>query len=200
MRGNGLKAAVLIALCLILFPAASDAEVLAVRNCTWCHGGSASGYPPAPALAAQRPQYVAKQLANFRAHTRDTPFSQQYMWGAARNLDAETVRNLALYFASLPPRAASDGVPGLVGLGQTIYQQGMPEENIVACVVCHGPNGEGVRDIPRLGGLDSTYLRRRLEQWNQGYHAAAGPPMISIASKLSDDQIDALASYLSFIK
>ena len=200
MRGNGLKAAVLIALCLILFPAASDAEVLAVRNCTWCHGGSASGYPPAPALAAQRPQYVAKQLANFRAHTRDTPFSRQYMWGAARNLDAESVRNLALYFASLPPRAASDGVPGLVGLGQTIYQQGMPEENIVACVVCHGPNGEGVRDIPRLGGLDSTYLRRRLEQWNQGYHAAAGPPMISIASKLSDDQIDALASYLSFIK
>jgi cytochrome c553 len=200
MRGNRLKAAVLIALCWILFPAASDADNLAVRNCTWCHGGSASGYPPAPALAAQRPQYVAKQLANFRAHTRDTPFSRQYMWGAARNLDAESVRNLALYFASLPPRAASDGVPGLVGLGQTIYQQGMPEENIVACVVCHGPNGEGVRDIPRLGGLDSTYLRRRLEQWNQGYHAAAGPPMISITSKLSDDQIEALASYLSFIK
>src|SRR6516165_7210195 len=103
MRGNGLKAAVLIALCLILFPAASDAEVLAVRNCTWCHGGSASGYPPAPALASQRPQYVAKQLAYFRAHTRDNPFSRQYMWGAARNLDAESVRNLALYFASLPP-------------------------------------------------------------------------------------------------
>ena len=122
------------------------------------------------------------------------------MWGAARNLDAEAVRHLAWYFASLPPRAASDGVPGLVGVGQTIYQEGMPEANIVACVVCHGPNGEGIRDIPRLGGLDSTYLRRRLEQWNQGYHAAAGPPMISIASKLSDDQIDALASYLSFIK
>jgi len=200
MRGNGLKVAVLIAFCWIYHPAAGDAEVLAVRNCTWCHGGSASGYPPAPALAAQRPQYVAKQLANFRAHTRDTPFSRQYMWGAARNLDAESVRNLALYFASLPPRAASDGVPGLVGLGQTIYQQGMPDENIVACVVCHGPNGEGVRDIPRLGGLDSTYLRRRLEQWNEGYHAAVGPPMISIASKLSDDQIEALASYLSFIK
>jgi cytochrome c553 len=200
MRGKGLKAAVLIAFCWIYHPAAGDAEGLAVRNCNWCHGGSASGYPPAPALAAQRPQYIAKQLANFRAHTRDTPFSRQYMWGAARNLDADSVRNLALYFASLPPRAASDGVPSLVGLGQTIYQEGMPEANIVACVVCHGPNGEGIRDIPRLGGLDSTYLRRRLEQWNQGYHAAAGPPMISIASKLSDDQIDALASYLSFIK
>ena len=200
MRGNGLKAAVLIACCWIFYPAGGDAEVLAVRNCNWCHGGSASGYPPAPALAAQRPQYVAKQLANFRAHTRDNPFSRQYMWGAARNLDADSVRNLALYFASLPPRAASDGVPSLVGFGQTIYQQGMPEANIVACVVCHGPNGEGVRDIPRLGGLDYSYLKRRLEQWNEGYHAAAGPPMISIASKLSTDEIEALASYLSYVK
>jgi len=200
MRNTGGSLAILIMLCCALFAATAHAEVLAVRNCTWCHGGSASGYPPAPALASQRPQYVAKQLAYFRAHTRDNPFSRQYMWGAARNLDAESVRNLALYFASLPPRAANDGVPSLVGVGQTIYQEGMPDENIVACVVCHGPSAEGVRDIPRLGGLDYSYLKRRLEQWNQGYHAAAGPPMISIASKLSDEQIEALASYLSFVK
>src|SRR5262249_27873160 len=100
----------------------------------------------------------------------------------------------------LPPRAASDGVPSLVGLGQTIYQQGMPEANIVACVVCHGPNGEGIRDISPLGGLDFTYLKTPPEPGNQGYHAAAGPPMISISSKLSDDQIEALATYLSFVK
>ena len=200
MKNKGQSLGMLIMLCCALLAATARAEVLAVRNCTWCHGGSASGYPPAPALAAQRPQYVAKQLANFRAHTRDNPFSRQYMWGAARNLDADSVRNLALYFASLPPRAASDGVPSLVEVGQTIYQEGMPEANIVACVVCHGPNAEGVRDIPRLGGLDYSYLKRRLEQWNQGYHAAAGPPMISIASKLSDDQIEALASYLSYVK
>ena len=200
MRGNRLKSAVLIAFCWIYHPAASYAEVLAVRNCNWCHGGSASGYPPAPALAAQRPQYIEKQLTNFRVHTRDNPFARQYMWGAARNVDNQSARELALYFGSLPPRAARDGLPSLVGIGRTIYQEGMPEANIVACVVCRGPNGEGVRDIPRLGGPDSTYLKRRLEQWNEGYHAAAGPPMISIASKPSDDQIEALASYLSFIK
>jgi cytochrome c553 len=200
MRNNGASLAILIVLCCAFFAPTARGENLAIRNCNWCHGGAASGYPPAPALAAQRPQYVAKQLANFRAHTRDTPFSRQYMWGAARNLDAESVRHLALYFASLPPRAANDGVPSLAGIGGAIYQEGMPEANIVACVVCHGPNAEGVRDIPRLGGLDYSYLKRRLEQWNQGYHAAAGPPMISIASKLSDDQIEALASYLSFIK
>lgn len=190
----------LVVLCSALFAATSHAENLAVRNCTWCHGGSANGYSPAPALAGQRPLYVEKQLANFRTHTRDNPFARQYMWGAARNLDVPSVRNLATYFASLPPRAASDGVPDLVALGRTIYQEGMPDANIVACVVCHGPNAEGVREIPRLGGLDYSYLKRRLEQWNQGYHAAAGPPMISISSKLSSDQVEALASYLSFVR
>ncbi len=200
MQKQGSNFTILVVLCSALFAATGHAENLAVRNCTWCHGGSANGYSPAPALAGQRPQYVEKQLANFRAHTRDNPFARQYMWGAARNLDAQSVRNLATYFASLPPRAASDGVPNLVALGRTIYQEGMPDANIVACVVCHGPNAEGVREIPRLGGLDYSYLKRRLEQWNQGYHAAAGPPMISISSKLSSDQMEALASYLSFVR
>jgi cytochrome c553 len=200
MQKQGSNFTILVVLCSALFAATSHAENLAVRNCTWCHGGSANGYSPAPALAGQRPQYVEKQLANFRAHTRDSPFARQYMWGAARNLDAPSVRNLATYFASLPPRAASDGVPNLVALGRTIYQEGMPDANIVACVVCHGPNAEGVREIPRLGGLDYSYLKRRLEQWSQGYHAAAGPPMISISSKLSSDQMEALASYLSFVR
>jgi cytochrome c553 len=200
MKYGGSKTAILIVLCCALFSTASRAENLAVRNCTWCHGGSANGYSPAPALAGQRPLYLEKQLANFRTHTRDNPFARQYMWGAARNLDAPSVRNLATYFASLPPRAASDGVPDLVALGRTIYQEGMPDANIVACVVCHGPNAEGVREIPRLGGLDYSYLKRRLEQWTEGYHAAAGPPMISISSKLSPDQMEALASYLSFVR
>jgi cytochrome c553 len=200
MQKQGSNFTILVVLCSALFAATSHAENLAVRNCTWCHGGSANGYSPAPALAGQRPQYVEKQLANFRVHTRDNPFARQYMWGAARNLDAQSVRILATYFASLPPRAASDGVPNLVALGRTIYQEGMPDANIVACVVCHGPNAEGVREIPRLGGLDYSYLKRRLEQWNEGYHAAAGPPMISISSKLSSDQMEALASYLSFVR
>src|SRR6202166_199671 len=176
------------------------AESPAVRNCTWCHGTSAQGYSPAPRLAGQRPQYLENQLAGFRTHARDNPLSKQYMWGAAENLSARAVHDLATYFSTLPPRAAGDGDMELVATGRTIYQEGMPDANIVACVVCHGPNAEGVGQIPRLSGLAYTYLKRRLEQWGEGYHAAAGPPMPDIAGKLSPNQIDALASYLSFIK
>ena len=179
---------------------AGRTESLAVRNCTWCHGGEAQGYTPAPRLAGQRSQYLANQLVNFHAHTRDNPLSRQYMWGAAANLTPQAVRDLSTYFATLPPRAADDGDRSLVDTGRTIYQEGMPDDNIVACVVCHGPNAQGVGQIPRLGGLAYTYLKRRLEQWSQGYHAAAGPPMPDISSRLSAQQIAALASYLSFIK
>lgn len=176
------------------------AESLAIRNCTWCHGASAEGYTPAPRLAGQRPKYIENELLSFRAHTRDNPFSKQYMWGAAANLSPRAVHDLAIYFSGLPARAANDGDRELAPTGRTIFQEGLPEFNIAACAACHGPNGEGAGEIPRLGGLAYTYLKRRLEQWGQGYHTTALPPMPRIAGRLSRDQIEALASYLSFVK
>ena len=181
-------------------PLAGHAENLAIRNCTWCHGASAQGYTPAPRLAGQRVGYIENQLMNFRGHTRNAPFSKLYMWGAAANLSLQTVRDLAMYFSALPPQAANDGDNEVVARGRMIYQQGVPDSDIVACVACHGPNAEGVREIPRLGGLAYTYLKRRLAQWSEGYNASAGPPMPHIAGNLSLNQIEALASYLSFIK
>src|SRR5271165_7691387 len=178
---------------------AAHAESPPVRNCTWCHGAAAQGYAPAPGLAGQRSQYIFDQLRAFNLHQRDNPFSRQYMWGAAAHLSPQSAHDLALYFSELPPKAANDGDRESAAVGQTIYQQGMPDDNIVACVVCHGPNAEGVGPIPRLGGLAYVYLKRRLEQWGEGYHAAAGPPMPDIAGRLSPDQIEALASYLSFV-
>jgi cytochrome c553 len=179
---------------------AAHAESAMVRNCTWCHGGSAQGYSPAPRLAGQRAPYIYQELASFAHHTRDAPFSKQYMWGAAANLSPPAARALSIYFSNLPPRAADDGIRELAARGEAIYQRGMPEENIAACVACHGPNAEGVGAIPRLGGLDYNYLRRRLEQWAEGYHGALGHPMPHIATQLSRNQIEELASYLSFVK
>lgn len=194
------KIIVVVAILGSLFPWLGHAESLAVRNCTWCHGASAQGYTPAPRLAGQRPQYIENQLMNFGEHTRDNPFSKMYMWGAAENLSPVTAHDLAFYFSTLSAKPANDGDLGLEAKGRSIYQLGMPDSNIAACVVCHGPNAEGVGEIPRLGGLAYAYLKRRLEQWGEGYHATAKLPMPRIASKLAPDQIDALASYLSFVQ
>lgn len=195
-----LKTAVLAISFSAFFSLPGHAESQAVRNCTWCHGTSAQGYLPAPRLAGQQSQYIENQLVGFRRHTRDNPFSKQYMWFAAANLDPATARDLAIYFSKLSRKPAADGDQQLVAIGRKIYQDGIPDSNIVACIACHGPHAEGIKEIPRLGGLSFTYLQRRLEQWGEGYNKTARLPMPHVASQLSPQQIAALASYLSFIK
>ena len=185
MKYTELKIAALALVSIVVSVAAGHAESAAIRNCTWCHGGSAQGYTPAPRLAGQRARYIEQQLISFGERTRDSPFSRQYMWGAAANLSPQAAHDLALYFSRLPPRAADDGDRELVARGEAIYQRGMPEANVAACVACHGPNAEGVGEIPQLGGLAYTYLKRRLDQWGQGYHGALALPMPHIASQLS---------------
>jgi cytochrome c553 len=175
-------------------------ESAAVRNCTWCHGTGAQGYTVAPRLAGQRPQYIMSQIRSFREHSRNNPFSKQYMWSAVAALDPHTARDLANYFATIQPKPANDGDHTFASRGRTIYMDGIPEANVVSCYACHGPNAEGVRDIPRLGGLSYSYLKGRLEQWGQGYHSGAESPMPMVARHLGSNEIEALASYLSFVK
>src|SRR3984893_3734334 len=198
MKFNKYKVAVLAIVASAAGPLMAD-ESLPVRNCTWCHGPSAQGFTTAPRLAGQRQLYIENQLLSFSNHIRDNPYSKQYMWAAVAHLRPETAHELATYFSTLPPKAASDGDRELAATGRTIYVEGSPDANIVSCLVCHGPNAEGVREIPRLGGLAYSYLKRRLEQWAEGFHAAA-EPMPRIASTLSPNEIDALASYLSFVE
>ena len=194
----------LAVLAVVLFAAdplwAGDLGTAKVRNCTWCHGTSAQGYASAPRLAGQRHAYLEKQLRAFGNHTRDNPLSRQYMWNATAALDARTARDLAGYFSTHAPKAANDGHRDLAARGKALYELGLPDANIPSCLVCHAPNAEGVRAIPRLAGLGYHYLKSRLEQWGEGYHAAAEPPMPQVARVLSPDDIEALASYLSFVK
>jgi cytochrome c553 len=194
------KLVILAILCSPIPTWAGNSVAPSIRNCTWCHGTGAQGYTVAPRLAGQRSLYIESQLHGYAAHVRDNPLSKQYMWSAAANLDTDAVRNLADYFASLPPKSAHDGRAALAERGQAIYLQGIPEANIVACLACHGPDGQGVREIPRLGGMSYFYLKRRLAEWGQGYHSATGSPMPLVAGTLGPDEIEALASYLSFVK
>jgi cytochrome c553 len=180
--------------------AVSLGERLANRNCAWCHGPAGKGFSTAPRLAGQRSQYIQMQLESFKAHTRDNPKSQAYMWRAAAITPPDMARFLAAYYSSLNAEPASDGNADLVARGRALYVDGAQQANIPACVACHGPNAEGAGAVPRLGGLSDRYLKRRLDQWGEGFHAAAAVPMPGVASKLSADDIEVLASYLSFVK
>lgn len=178
----------------------TEIEPPGLKRCTVCHSASLQGLQPAPRLAGQTYQYLWNQLVDLQVHRRNDPNATLFMWPVVSTLPPETARDLARYFSTIPPEAANDGDTELVASGRTIYQEGIPDANVVACVACHGPNAEGVGEIPRLGGLAYPYLERRLRQWGQGYNRATRPPMPHIASELSPNQITALASYLSFVK
>jgi cytochrome c553 len=159
-------------------PARTGGVAGKIEYCTDCHGPFGQGYHgylTMPRLAGQTPEYIDKQLRNFADRSRE------------RNLFINMAR---VHGLSPDLRAA---------LGE-IYFEGVPQLNVVPCAACHGPAAEGIRNIPRLAGLSYAYLKRRLAQWGEGYHAAATPPMPRIASKLPPPEIDALASFLSFVR
>jgi cytochrome c553 len=201
MKPANINIALLAIVCALAGPvSAGEWRPANARNCTWCHGTSGQGYANAPRLAGQRYPYIEKELYAFHNHTRNNPQSRNYMWGAAENLNRRKAHDLAAYFSTIPGKPAKDGYRDLVAEGKTIYDFGIPDANIVSCVVCHGPRGEGVRDIPRLSGLSYAYLYDRLKQWNEGYHATATYPMPKVARSLSPAEAEALASYLSFVR
>ena len=181
------------------FEPISVGKKLADSNCAWCHGSWGQGHATAPVLAGQWAPYLERQLLGFREHSLDSPSARQYMWGAAERLNPATAHALAVYFSTLTAEPASDGDERLAAAGERIYRDGIPDSNLPSCVPCHGLAAEGLGGIPRLGGQSYNYLKRKLDQWGRGYDAATPPPMPEIAGKFSESEIEALASYLSFI-
>ncbi len=176
-----------------------DGEKLAERNCAWCHGPSLQGFAVAPRIAGQHPEYIRNQLRRLNELTRDNPFSIKYMSHEAAKVSPEAACELAAYLATLPPEPANNGDEKLVDAGQIIFEQGIPADNVPACAFCHGPAAQGVGEFPRLGGQSYYYLKRRLQQWGEGYSQIASH-MPGIAKKLSEQEVEALASYLSFVQ
>ena len=198
MKYVGSKIAAMAIIAAAVSSLAANAEPAGMQNCTWCHGRSVQGYGPAPRLAGQQVLYIESQLRALAGHLRDNPASKQYMWGVA-NLSPGAARDLAHYLSTIYPKAADDGDQALAAAGRAIYESGNPQANIVSCAVCHGPKGQGIRQIPRVAGLSYYYLKRRLKQWGEGYHAAA-VPMPQVARSLPPRIIEQLASYLSYVK
>jgi len=117
----------------------------------------------------------------------------------ATNVLPENECEVAAYLSSLEPEPFNNGDEALVHQGEAIFKTGVPKDNIPACQFCHGPDAQGSGIFPRLGGQSAYYLKRRLQQWVEGYSVIA-EHMPGIAQKLSPEQMDAVASYLSYVR
>jgi cytochrome c553 len=171
------------------------AEEKAVNLCSTCHGPRGiSTSSEFPILAAQRAGYLAAQIDAFRKQTRAEKDAHDFMWGIAGRLDEKIIDGIAAYYASQPPAPGHTDDPALVAKGKELFDKGLPDRAIPACVSCHGANGEGIADFPRLAGQHAKYVAKQLTYIQTLTRAA--PVMHGIVKDLTPDEIQAVAAYV----
>lgn len=177
---------------------AAPAAALAQQVCSACHGLDGNPVSPQfPRLAGQQAPYLVSQLSNFRSHQRSDPAGYIYMWGLSRHLTDEQISGLADYFSRQVARRPASAVvdASLLADGKRIYEQGVPEQNVIACASCHGPRGEGIAAFPRLAFQHADYLVKQLDVF-QNTQQRPGTPMELVAHPLTGSNKHAVALYM----
>ena len=176
-------------------PAQQEGKALATGICSACHGPEGHSVSPVfPRLAGQQSAYIVLQLDAFRGHQRSDPNAQAYMWGMASQLNDDTIKELADYYAAQKPVPGQAGDPALVAAGEKIFVGGIPAQGVPACASCHGALAEGVAAFPRLGGQHVDYLIAQLQGFQSGLRSNA-PIMLAVVRTLTAEQIKAVAVY-----
>ncbi|WP_374474419.1 cytochrome c [Arenimonas sp.] len=177
--------------------------------CAACHGLDGNSADPLnPKLAGQHERFIARQLALFKSGERDNAI----MLGMSATLSAQDMRDIGAYFATqkVLPGVADDSVIAegpnagrkFYAVGEQIFRSGKADGSVPACAACHGPAGAGNPGAawPAIGGQHATYLANTLTAfrngtvWGKGANANA--IMSAVAANLTDEEIQALATYL----
>jgi cytochrome c553 len=171
------------------------AEEKAVNLCSTCHGPRGiSTSPEFPILAAQRKGYLEAQIDAFRKRTRAEKDAHDFMWGIAGNLDKAIISGIADYYAAQAPAPGRSDDPILVAQGKKLFDKGVPERGIPACMACHGVDAAGLADFPRLAGQHAKYVVKQLNYIQSLVRAA--PVMHGIVKDLAPAEIQAVAAYV----
>lgn len=176
----------------------ADAGRLAAQVCASCHGPRGDSISPAfPKIAGQRAEYLANQLKAFRDRTRADPMAQAFMWGMTSQLSDDSIKKLAAFYAGQKPAGGKPGDAKLVQSGRAIYEGGIPEAKVQACITCHGKNAEGTAVFPRLAGQHAEYLVKQLVLFKSSLREGGNAPIMhGITTGMSFEQMEAVAAYL----
>jgi len=166
--------------------------------CAACHGADGNSVVPTwPKLAGQHEKYMTRQVSLIKSGARQVP----EMMGIVTGLSDQDIEDLSAYFAA---QESAGGVAdeSKVVLGERIYRAGNAESGVPACMACHGPAGEGnpLSGYPALAGQHSAYTGKMLTGFrageNWGDADASSRIMNGAVAELSDEELDAVASYI----
>jgi len=180
-------------------------------TCVACHGRNGnSTIGINPKLAGQGAQYLLKQMQDFKSGARQDPIMPSQLAGYSD----QDLADMAAYFAE---QETSLGMvkKEFVELGQKIYRGGNEKSGLPACIACHGPAGKGMSaaGFPALSGQHMEYTQTQLKAFRaagRGDHTGKkrtndalpgeAAMMQDIAAKMTDDEIQAVSSYLSGLR
>ncbi|MDH4428610.1 MAG: c-type cytochrome [Acidovorax sp.] len=172
-------------------------EALYTAVCAACHGADGNSAIAAnPKLSAQHPEYLVKQLHEFKSGKRNNAV----MKGFASALSDDDMRNISYWVASKPIKPGFAKDKELVALGERIYRGGIADRQIAACAGCHSPNGAGIpAQYPRLSGQHADYTVAQLNMFRDGSRANS-TQMTQVAAKLNDKEIRAVSDYIAGLR
>ena len=183
---------------------AAKAQKIAAQVCAACHAADGNSIGPAnPKIAGQHPEYLHKQLADFKGQGGKKPVRENaVMTSMVANLSEADLKNLAAYYAGqkLKPAAAAD--KDLAALGQKVWRGGNAQTGVPACAGCHGPTGAGMpAQYPRVAGQYSEYLAAQLRLFKDGGRANDPNGMMrGVAARMSEREIKAVAEYAAGLR
>lgn len=177
-------------------------STIVVQMCAACHGaeGNAIG-PSIPKLAGQHPEYLAKQLHNFKSKNgKPAERNNAIMAGFAAGLSDDDIRNVSAYYGKQTLKPATGKNPDLKLLGEKIWRGGLRDKGLAACASCHGATGKGMPiQFPSLGGQWGDYTEAQLIAFRQGLRKNS-TQMTAIAAKMSDADIKAVSDYAASLR
>jgi len=175
-------------------PDLAKGQATSTNICAACHTNDGSrGSPANPILQGQHPEYLVKQLTEFKSGKRANPI----MSGMAAPLGEADMKNVAAFYASKSAKPGFAKNKELVTLGEKIYRGGIADRSIPACAGCHSPTGAGIpAQYPRLAGQHADYTEAQLIAFRGGVRQNS-VPMTGVAAKMNDREIKAVADYIA---
>ncbi len=165
--------------------------------CVACHAADGNSSIPAnPKLAQQHPEYLTKQLKEFKSGKRDNAI----MKGMAALLSEQDMKDVAGFLSMQKAKAGYAMNKDTLALGERIYRGGIPDRQIAACAGCHSPNGAGIpAQYPRLSGQHAEYTEAQLIAFRSGARANSAQ-MTGVAAKMNDKEIKAVSDYIAGLR
>lgn len=183
---------------------AAKGQPIASTVCAACHGADGNSPTPVnPKLAAQNPDYLFKQMRNFKGAEGGQPErTNAVMNGMIAPYTEEQMRDFAAYFASQTQKGEVAKNRETIELGQKLYRAGNIAKGLPACGACHGPAGAGIpAQYPRIGGQYAEYLETQLKAFREGTRANDPNKMMRmVAIKMTDAEIKAVSDYISGLR